>query len=140
MTTGNKILISSDKNRNLAIKKLSTMDLNEYEVKFIKKRDTRTLLQNKALHKYCEMLADELNGAGYGLKKVLTGKPDAEIDWSGKTVKDILWREFQRAIIDKESTTEAKRHQYSDVYQQLNRFTAEKFGISVPFPSRESMK
>jgi len=139
MTTGNSIFISSDRNRLLAIKKLSDIDLNKYEVKFIKKRDNRTVLQNSALHKYCELLAKELNDSGYDMKSVLTMKT-ADIPWTTISVKENLWKSIQQAMGKDESTTKQDRQSYSDTYEVLNRFTAEKLGVSVPFPSSESMK
>jgi len=48
----------------------------------------RTLKQNKSLHKFCELLADELNAAGLDMKTVL--KPSVDIPWSKTSVKEFL--------------------------------------------------
>ena len=96
---------------------------------------TRTDPQNKAIHKFCELLADALDAAGLDMKKTL--KPDVDIPWSKETVKDFLWRPIQQALFQKESTTELETHEVSEVYQVLNRHLSEKFGVSVPFPTHE---
>ena len=44
------------------------------------KTKQRTLQQNKALHKYFEILADTLNEAGLDARVVL--KPEIEIPWT----------------------------------------------------------
>ncbi len=95
----------------------------------------RTLKQNNSLHKYCDMLADELNFAGYDMRKVL--KPSVDIPWTAESIKSHLWRPIQMAMYDKLSTTELNTDEVSKVYETLNRHTAEKFGISVIFPSEE---
>ena len=95
----------------------------------------RTLKQNKSLHKYCDMLADELNMAGYDMKKVL--KPGIDIMWTPESVKNYLWRPVMHAMFDKISTTELETKDVTKVYETLNRHTASRFGISVVFPSEE---
>jgi len=96
----------------------------------------RTGQQNRALHLYYQMLAKELNDAGYTVQLVLKEKID--IDWSPRLIKEILWREAQRAILGKDSTTELSKQGDIDlVYSHLNRHLSEKFGLHVAFPSHE---
>lgn len=40
----------------------------------------RTKLQNKCIHKYCALLADEMNGAGYTFKKVMNDHALTELE------------------------------------------------------------
>lgn len=94
----------------------------------------RTLSQNAALHKYCQDVANELNEAGLDMRKVL--KPGISIPWSKNSVKRHLWRPIQEAMFDKLSTTKLESKEVSEVYEVLNRHMAEKFGISVEFPSK----
>ena len=96
---------------------------------------SRTSTQNKALHKYFELLADELNSAGLDMKKTL--KQTVDIPWSKETVKDYLWRPIQNAQLEKESTTELTTDEINKVYEVLNRHLGEKLQIHVPFPSSE---
>ncbi len=94
----------------------------------------RTATQNAALHKYFELLATELNDAGYTVQLVLKEKMD--LNWDGAKIKELLWRPAQQAIVQKKSTTTLDKVSDIDaVYEHINRHMAEKFGIHVPFPS-----
>lgn len=95
--------------------------------------DKRTLQQNKALHKYFELLAIELNDAGLDMKKVIT----VDVPWNALTIKEWIWKPVQEAQLLKKSTTELTTPEVSKVYDTVNRLMAEKFGVSVPFPSYE---
>ena len=81
------------------------------------------------------MLADELNAAGLEMRKVL--KPEVEIIWTTESVKEYLFRPIMLAMYDIISTTDLDTKQVSKVYEVLNRHTANRFGISLPFPSEE---
>jgi|GEM_PF-1348722 len=132
--------------------------------------DQRTAQQNKALHRYFELLAEALNEAGYTMqfvmshrrikiivkvmdwlarvcadckekideaKEMMTDPIDGEAPWTKEMVKENLWRTYQREMLKKESTTALKRNEIDVVYDGLNRFLGERYGISVSFPSRE---
>ena len=93
----------------------------------------RTPTQNNALHLYFELLAEELNQAGYTVQLVLKEKMD--LDWDKEKIKELLWRPAQHAILGKKSTTELSKQMDIDrVYDHLNRHISEKFGIHVGFP------
>jgi hypothetical protein len=94
----------------------------------------RTSKQNRSLHLYLKELSKALNDAGYDMKKTL--KPEVDIPWDddGVMAKEHLWRPIQKIMLDKESTVEAERQEYSQVYEVLNRHLSAKFGISVPWP------
>ena len=96
----------------------------------------RTLKQNAALHLYFSNLAEELNDAGFDMKKTIR----VDIPWSAMTVKEYLWRPLQEAYLLKRSTTELERgKEIDEVYDILNRVIAERTGIHVPFPNIELM-
>ncbi len=98
---------------------------------------TRTDQQRKAIEVYCAELGTALNGAGLDMRAVLAAmKEGVEIPWSQDLVKEIIWRRIQVAMIEKKSTTRLTPEQVSKVYEVVNRFTAERFGISMPFPNR----
>ena len=97
----------------------------------------RTLQQNKAMHKYFTLLAEELNQAGYDMKRTL--KPSVDIPWSPETVKEYLWKPIQNAQLMKQSTTQLTTKEIDLVYDTLNRYLAEKTGVYVPFPSSEAV-
>ena len=102
------------------------MSMNEEERK-------RTLPQNKSMHKYFRLLADELNDAGLDMKKVL--KPEINIPWTEENVKNHLWREIQIAMFDKQSTTQLTTVETTEVYKVLDRHLGEKLGVHVEWPS-----
>jgi len=110
---------------------------NIYEVISCKQLiDVRTLKQNNALHKYFEMLAEELNNAGYDVKKTLSSK--LEHPWNAELIKELIWRPVQEACLGKKSTTELSKQKDIDViYDVINKHMGENFGIYVPFPSEE---
>lgn len=98
----------------------------------------RTATQNNCLHKYCELLAEELNNAGLDMRKVL--KPEIDIPWTKHSAKDQLWRPIQEAMTGHSSTTKPETTDYKEIYLVLDRHMAAKFGVSVPWPSKESMQ
>lgn len=95
----------------------------------------RTYTQNRALHKYFELLADELNGAGYSVQLFL--KQAIDLDWSKNSVKELIWRPVQKAMIKKGSTTDLDKVSDIDlIYEHLNRHLGQEFGLHVPWPHR----
>ena len=100
-----------------------------------KKTDKRTIVQNSAMHKYFSLVAEALNDAGLDMKQVIK----ADVQWSMFSVKEYMWKAIQKAVLGKESTTLLKKDEIDVVYENMNRLTASKFGINIPFPSVESM-
>jgi hypothetical protein len=90
----------------------------------------RTLTQNRALHLWLGMLADQLNASGMDMRKTL--RHDVELPWSVETCKEFLWRPIQEAVLRKESTTEANRIEYSQVFEVLAHHMAIRLGVTVP--------
>ena len=106
------------------------------EVDIRRKAKQRTLTQNRALHMWCQWLADELNAAGFDMRRTL--RQDVEVPWSGETVKEHLWKPVQEALLQKRSTTEADRNEYTEVHEVLSRHLGQKLGIQAPeWPRRE---
>ena len=94
----------------------------------------RTEQQNKALHLYFDLLAKELNEAGYTVQLVL--KEKIELNWDASKIKELLWRPAQQAILGKKSTTELKKQEdINNVFDHLTRHLGEKFGVFVDFPN-----
>lgn len=134
-----ELIVNSEKSLEAAISELREQ-FNEK--KYVKVKLSygrqRTLTQNAALHKYCEMLADALNNAGYDMKRTI--KQDVDIPWNQATAKQFLWRPIQKAVTGLESTTKPETSQYSAIYEVLNRHISQKFGISVEWPTKENIK
>ena len=97
----------------------------------------RTMRQNAALHLYFTQLAQELNDAGLDMRKTL--KPTVDIPWSCETVKEYLWRPVMKAQLNKESTTEMTTADIDQVFDTITRHLGEKFGITLSFPSIETI-
>ena len=95
----------------------------------------RTLTQNRALHKFCSMLAEQLNDAGYDFRTFV--KEGYPVPFNESLVKEHLWRPIQKAVTGKESTTKPETHEYSKIYDVLNQKLAE-HGVFVPWPSKEA--
>lgn len=96
--------------------------------------ETRTPTQNNALHLYFELVAEELNNAGYDIQKTITHQ--LEIPWSKESVKELIWRQAQKTYLGKQSTTELSTKDIDAIYDIVNRYLSQ-FGITVPFPSNE---
>ena len=108
------------------------------EIKIVRRAKQRTDQQRKAIEVYCRELATALNDAGLDQRAVLAQMREGiEIPWSQESVKDTLWRRVQVAIIGKESTTKLSTDEVSRVYDVLNRWTGQTFGVSVPFPDKK---
>jgi len=97
----------------------------------------RTDQQNKALHKYFELLAEALNDAGFETKAVLAVK-EVDVPWNKELVKELLWRPIQKTMTGQESTTKISRVEPSDIYMVLDRHISEKFGVHIEWPAIES--
>ena len=97
----------------------------------------RTSQQNKSLHLFFQMLADDLNNAGYTVRKTL--KEDFELDWTSTLVKEILFKSIIRAKFNKSKTSELSSGELQLAYDEINRHLGEKFGIFTPFPSLDVM-
>lgn len=90
----------------------------------------RTPQQNKAMHKYFEEVANELNEAGISQAAFMA---DLEVDYTKETIKNI-WRTIAKKKFGKDSTADFTTKELQEVFEDFNRHIA-KFGIHIPFPS-----
>lgn len=102
-----------------------------------RKQKQRTARQNRALHLFYKHLAEQLNQAGFDMKRTL--RADVEIPWNPDTVKNYLWRPIQKAQLQKDSTTELTTRDIDAVTETLTRHLGDKLGISIAFPSIETL-
>ena len=113
-----------------------------FECYFKRLGGRRTPTQNKAMHKFFRDLSRELNRHDLDVKKVLAhSSPRIAIPWDeeGRIAKE-LWRAVQINMGIDKSTTELTPKQVSDVYDVLNRYLSETYGVFVPFPDKNEMK
>lgn len=99
----------------------------------IRNMDTRTIQQNRALHKFYDLVSKELNDKGLTVAKTIK----ADIIWSQSSVKEVLWKPIQEAVLKKKSTTELNKDEIDKVYDVINMALGQRFGIHIPFPSIE---
>lgn len=120
---------------------LKELDENRSYTITDKNENARTIKQNSSLYLYFTKLADELNKAGCTFTKVVSDKKlyKMDIDWSKILIKENLWRPIQKAMLDKKSTTKLKKDEIEKIYNNLNRYTSERLGISVSFPSEDEI-
>lgn len=97
----------------------------------------RTKQQNKAIHVLFNLYAGKLNEAGLDMRKTL--KETVDIPWTGPAVKEWIWKPVQKALLNKDSTTELTTVEIDEVFDTINRYMAEKHGLSVKFPSIEEI-
>ena len=117
-------------------------DLNRFENKFVqirieKIKKTRTSQQNRALHLWFVQVAEELNNAGWDMRKLISKEID--ISWSPISVKEYLWRKVQIIYCGKKSTAQLTTEEINEIYDIINRTIGERTGIFVPFPSIDTL-
>ena len=98
----------------------------------MKEEKIRTQLQNKSIHLWFQMVADELNSAGYTQKMALQG---LELDNTEESIKS-LFRSVGMTKFGVKSTASLTTKQVMEIYEELNRHFAS-MGVHVPFPSSE---
>ena len=105
-----------------------------------KTENVRTVKQNASLHKYCALASKTLNAGGFTIQGVVALFKKAGISWTMLSVKDVIWRNIQVAIVGKESTTKLNSDEITKVYKHVDFYLTDTVGIeSIDFPSIESM-
>lgn len=97
----------------------------------------RTIPQNNSIHLWLKLVADELNNQGQTIQNVVAKIRKAEIRPTMLALKEVAWRPYQMVAVHKESTTQLNKHEVDIIYEGLNKFFSQEFGIGIPFPSQE---
>jgi len=97
--------------------------------------DKRTGQQNRGLHLYFSLLAQDLNKAGYD-QLSFPWKEGAKLEWTQESVKQNLWKPIQKAMFSESMTSKLEKKQVSEVYDTLSKNLAEKTGVTTDFPSQ----
>jgi hypothetical protein len=117
------------------IDKLSSLESAVYVVE-INKHDIRTLQQNKALHLWCEHIANKLNDAGMYMAEFLK----LEVEWSKDKVKEVVIKPLIKQMFGKSSTTQLSKQQLQEVIDVVTLAFANR-GIEIPqFPHVDDKK
>ena len=93
----------------------------------------RTVKQNASLHLGLTNLADEFNGAGLDMKKVL--KPGIDIPWTKDSVKEFMFNPISEIMFDGKTSSDLTTKEIQAVWDVLIRHTGEKHGVTVPWPN-----
>jgi len=121
-----------------ALAKLDGAGLIEIDIPTL--REYRTNKQNDSLHLYFKEVADHLNAHGYSLQK--TVKVDVDMWWTGRMVKEIIWKTYQRVVLGKESTKELYTDEIDKIVERMDHMLSERQLDPIEFPSyyREMFK
>ncbi len=102
------------------------------ELKEIKR--TRTNQQNRAMHKFFTVIADELNNIGATFSYEF-GKETIEIPYTSELIKETLWKPIQKALFNKDSTSEITTEEINKVIDVITLKFGE-MGIPIMFPNK----
>ena len=101
--------------------------------------EQRTEAQNNSIHLYLTWVAHELQNQGQTMQDVVKKITDIEIVTTKFNLKEVVWREIQKAQLGKESTTFLTKHEVNEIYEIMSRWLAKNFGIDLPFPNDEDI-
>ena len=59
------------------------------------------------------------------------------VPYTQENIKENVFKPIEAAMFGKVSTTQLNRVEVNEVYEVMNRWLGEKFGVHVPFPSEE---
>ena len=108
------------------------------DYQWVNNEKRRTLTQNACIHKWCAMLAERFNAAGYErhiTSKVLS-KP-VELPWTMDSVKEEVWHTVQLAMTQKESSRDLSTKEVSAICEVIHRHLASNFGLEVEWPHND---
>jgi len=97
-------------------------------------RKTRTNQQNRAMHKFFTIIADELNNIGATFSYEF-GSEIMELPYTSELIKETLWKPIQKALFNKDSTTEITTEEINQIIDVITLKFGE-MGIPITFPSR----
>jgi len=104
----------------------------EYEVRFKKIDDTRTIQQNKSLHVLFKQISDECLDKGIDMRELV--RDEVPIQCTPENIK-WLWKLLQNALFKTKSTTELKKSGEIDiVYDNFNKIISERTNGEVCLP------
>ena len=96
----------------------------------------RTSQQNNAAHLWISQLAAAMADGGLDMRTAI----HVPIVPTPENIKETIIRPVLIAMYpDKTSTTQLSKVEISDLYEQVNAITAERWGISILWPSMDSM-
>ena len=101
----------------------------------INNMDMRSLKQNSALHRYFALVSKELNNNHFTINNDL----NLNLAWTPIRVKELIWKEFQKVVLGKESTKLLTKEELTKVYDYVNMYLGERFGFNIEFPNKQEL-
>lgn len=114
-------------------KKLDKLSDDVGYVVDIKNFDMRTLQQNKALWKWCEMIALSLNEQGFSVNKTLK----AEVEWTKDSVKAIILNPIIKTLYNITTSTQLNKKDFDKLIDNIINIFAQRKIIIPQFPTQE---
>lgn len=96
-------------------------------------KNTRSNQQNRALHLFFSIFAEQLNEAGYYFRYVDIFGEVIEYPQDKDTVKEFIWRPLQKQMLRIESTTKLTTQSINLMLEALTLHYGQK-GIPINFP------
>ena len=98
----------------------------------------RTNQQNRAFHKLFDMTAKVLNNKKIFMDRLASVETPER--WTADVVKEYLWRDTQKQEVKKDSTTELSTAEVNIVFKALSLRIKKQWGVTIIFPSMETMQ
>ena len=108
------------------------------KVEITKIVNKRTSQQNRALHKFFEIISSQLNEIGLEFKYFGLKGQIIELMYTPNIVKEQVWKPIQLALFDIESTTKINTEQINKIIDILTKFFSER-GVVIEFPSIDTL-
>lgn len=99
---------------------------------------SRSLTQNKALHKYFELISDKLNHMGFTFAYTGLKGLELEMRYTPEIVKNMIIKPIMISMFKIESTTKLTTDMINDIIDVMNSYFSSR-GEYIPFPSIQSL-
>lgn len=97
----------------------------------------RTIKQNRSLWKYCTLMAESLNDAGFDFKKFLeVTQYKLDVPWTKDLFKEQIWDVVMNSQTGKESSTEMSTIDPAHIHKIVDKRIAELTGVSHAWPDK----
>jgi len=107
-----------------------------YEID-IKDADMRTVTQNRAIHLWCNMLANAMNNQNMVIQDVIR----LNTKWDMLKVKEMIFKPVVKSLYTKDSTTKLNKDEFELIIDIIIIALSYKGVENIPdFPSRESLE
>lgn len=107
-----------------------------YEID-IKDADMRTVTQNRAIHLWCDMLANTMNSQNMIIQDVIK----LNTKWDMLKVKEMIFKPVVKSLYTKDSTTKLNKDEFELIIDTVIRALSYKGVENIPdFPDRKSLE